>query len=212
MLDTTHTHKVYMDISINGKPEGRIVIGLFGNLLPKTVENFRALMTGEKGIGPVHGKPLHYKGSRFHFIMEKYFASGGDIVNGNGTSGETIYGEFMEHEKFDPDSNNNYLGHTENYLVGMVNAKKDDENEKYWQNSQFYIITKAYQANLDGFHVVFGQVIKGIDTMEYVGSLGTYTYGDGKPRAEIVIEDCGELTDATPEFKGDTNDINKEDL
>ena len=65
-MDLKFTNKVYMDIALDGELEGRLVIGLFGNIVPKTVENFRALITGEKGVGPVHGKPLHYKGTRFH--------------------------------------------------------------------------------------------------------------------------------------------------
>ncbi|XP_031257730.1 peptidyl-prolyl cis-trans isomerase CYP63-like [Pistacia vera] len=61
---------VFMDVSIDGDPVERMVFELFADVAPKTAENFRALCTGEKGIGLKTGKPLHYKGSFFHRIIK----------------------------------------------------------------------------------------------------------------------------------------------
>ena len=64
---------VFFDVTIGGKPAGRIVMELYADKTPKTAENFRALCTGEKGKGQ-SGKPLHYKGSGFHRVITEFMA------------------------------------------------------------------------------------------------------------------------------------------
>jgi len=53
--------RCFMDVTIGGEMEGRIVVELYASVVPRTAENFRALCTGEKGIGAASGKPLHFK-------------------------------------------------------------------------------------------------------------------------------------------------------
>mmetsp|Transcript_31382 Transcript_31382/g.47440 ORF Transcript_31382/g.47440 Transcript_31382/m.47440 type:complete len:194 (+) Transcript_31382:66-647(+) len=169
------TNKVFFDVEIEGGDKGRITLGLFGDAVPKTVENFRALCTGEKGVGKA-GVPLHYKGSTFHRIIPNFMIQGGDFTQHNGRGGESIYGEKFADENFD-------LKHEDAMYLSMANAGPNTNG------SQFFITT-VKTPWLDGRHVVFGKVIDGDDLVKAVESQGT---NGGTPKSKVTIVDSGEL-------------------
>jgi peptidyl-prolyl isomerase D len=114
MADNTKRPRCFFDITIGGQKAGRIVFSLYSDIVPKTAENFRALCTGEKGVGKA-GKPLHFQGSSFHRVIKQFMCQGGDFTAGNGTGGESIYGEKFEDESF-------AVKHDKPFLLSMANA------------------------------------------------------------------------------------------
>ena len=79
--------KVFFDISIGGREAGRIQFVLRPDVVPKTSDNFLQLCLGSKGMGK-SGKPLHYKGCKFHRVIPQFMLQCGDFTTGDGRGGE----------------------------------------------------------------------------------------------------------------------------
>ncbi|KAL0482759.1 peptidyl-prolyl cis-trans isomerase B [Acrasis kona] len=159
------THNMFLDVSVGDKPLGRIHVGLFGNVVPKTAENFRALATGEKGFG--------LKGTKFHRVIRNFMIQGGDVTKNDGTGGKSIYGDYFEDENF---KIKHFIG-----CLSMANAGNNTNN------SQFFITT-ADTKHLDGKHVVFGRVVKGWDVVKRIENIRTKK---DVPVADIIISNSG---------------------
>ncbi|MET8629458.1 peptidylprolyl isomerase [Kitasatospora sp. NPDC004669] len=157
---------VFFDITINDEPAGRIVFKLFDEDVPKTARNFRELATGQNGFG--------YEGSGFHRVIPAFMLQGGDFTNHNGTGGKSIYGAKFEDENFK-------LKHDRPGLLSMANAGRNTNG------SQFFITTIVTDW-LDGKHVVFGEVVEGMDLVKKIEGLGSQS---GRTSAKITIAKSG---------------------
>jgi peptidylprolyl isomerase len=167
------TSKIFFDITIDGNPAGRIVMGLYGNVVPKTALNFQTLCEGNKEL---NGTKLSYVGTPFHRIIPGFMCQSGDITSHNGFGGMSIYGSRFDDENFQ-------LKHTGPGVLSMANAGRNTNG------SQFFICTKK-TSHLDHKHVVFGTVLEGYNVVKTIEACGT---GSGKPNKKVIIADAGIL-------------------
>jgi len=173
---------VYMEIQANGKSLGRLVIELHSDKLPKTCENFKQLCIGGLQETKAHQPPLDltYQGSMFHRIVKNGWIQGGDIVQGKGDGGWSIYGELFEDENYS-------MLHTQRGVVGMANKGRHSNS------SQFYI-TLQPSPWMDCQYVAFGQVIEGLDILDALEEQETY---NERPLQECRIKTCGQVEPAS---------------
>jgi len=178
--DPKITHKVFFDIKIGDAEPQRVTMGLYGDVVPKTVANFVQLANGQDENGNVGkastGQDLAFKGSKFHRVIPNFMLQGGDFTRGDGTGGESIYGAKFADENFK-------LKHEGPGTLSMANAGPNTNG------SQFFICT-VKTSWLDGRHVVFGRVIEGLDVVTAVEAVGSQS---GKTSKAVVIADSGSL-------------------
>jgi len=186
---------VFLDVEYGAeRSRGRIVIELFADVVPRTAENFRCLCTGEKGTAE-SGKVLHYKGSGFYRVFPGWVLEGGDLCDEFGQGGESIYGETFEDENFK-------LLHSKPGILSMVQKRSGQSDGN---TSTFYIDCKKCD-HLDGTNVVFGQVVRGMDTVRAMEAVEREARETGRlfydmqysqhavwPVAPVTIIDCGEV-------------------
>nr|CAD7446654.1 unnamed protein product [Timema bartmani] len=177
------TDQVFFDITIGDEDVGRIVIGLFGDITPKTVKNFLALT--KNGID---GRT--YEGTTFHRVIKKFMIQGGDIVGTGskvGTGSISIYGKYFEDENFE-------VKHTAPGFLSMANAGKDT-------NGCQFFITTVPTPWLDGHHTVFGKVVEGQDVIHKIEQ--TPTDPEDRPSKPVIVKSVGIIPTHDPFYVSD---------
>ncbi|XP_042878669.1 peptidyl-prolyl cis-trans isomerase B-like [Penaeus japonicus] len=174
------THEVYFDLEADGKPLGTVVIGLFGETVPRTVKNF--ITFASKGYAG-----FKYEGTPIHRVIKKFMIQGGDVATGDGKGSISIYGESFPDENFE-------INHSSPGFVSMANRGKDTNG------CQFFITTIATPW-LNGHHVVFGKVVEGqpiVHKIEYMA-----TDWNDRPLKDVRIAKSGRRPVKTPYYISD---------
>ncbi|WWC73415.1 uncharacterized protein I206_107382 [Kwoniella pini CBS 10737] len=158
---------VFFTIAINGKELGKIEFKLYDDITPKTSSNFRSLCVGKKPDNTNLPKGFGFKNTLFHRIIPEFMIQGGDFERGDGTGGQSIFGDKFPDENFE--------------------KKHDSPNSN---GSQFFITTIKSCPWLDGKHTVFGEVANesSLKIVKEIESKGTR---EGKPKEKVIIVNCG---------------------
>lgn len=147
-----------------------VELKLYDDITPLTCKNFRFI--AKKGI---NGKT--YNNCIFHRVIRDFMIQGGDIVNGDGTGSVSIYGNKFEDENFK-------IKHSKPFLLSMANSGPNTNG------SQFFITTVP-TPHLDNKHVVFGEVINGMNIIKEIENSSTDS--SDKPYEDIKIISINEI-------------------
>jgi len=126
---------------------GELVIKLHDDICPRTCENFKSL------------SKIEYKGCVIHRLIQGFMLQSGDYQNSNGTGGSSIWGPKFPDENF-------ILKHNKRGILSMANSGPDT-------NSSQFFITFGPTPHLDGKHVVFGEVVKGLEILDIIEKMPT---------------------------------------
>ena len=148
--------------------KGKIIVELYDQDAPKTVENFVCLVA--KG---------YYDGIKFHRVAKGFVVQAGDPT-GTGAGGESIYGKEFEDE-LNPSTSSYKTGYVKGVLA-MANRGKNTNT------SQFFITLADVNSALQKNYTIFGKVIQGMDVVEKIDAVQTYPPQDGAPLEDVLIK------------------------
>ena len=176
---------------------GRLVFDLDSSSgLSKTVKNFTALCTGEKGMCKnARNKKLHYLDCPIHRIVKGFVAQGGDITRGDGSGGEVRCVDHLLVPR-SPPSQSIYGGKFNDDKAGLKAKFKRGSlamanSGKNTNSSQFFVVltdNEAQLAKLDGKYVQFGQLRDGWEVLDALDNVGGGA--DGKPTKPVWVGGC----------------------
>nr|XP_024391685.1 peptidyl-prolyl cis-trans isomerase-like [Physcomitrium patens]PNR43474.1 hypothetical protein PHYPA_015855 [Physcomitrium patens] len=177
---------VFIDVKIGGQEVGRLFVELYEHIVPKTADNFLKLCTGVKGLGK-QGIKLTYRRTVFFRIIPGVYAQGGDIIKNDGTGGESTFdGIPFEDENF----------RVSNARIGSLAMCNTGPNTN---ESQFFI-NLAPNPDLDGSHVVFGQVKEECrPVLKAMEAAGSWT---GRTHQKVSVKSCGWVNKPSKELSG----------
>mmetsp|Transcript_19465 Transcript_19465/g.28658 ORF Transcript_19465/g.28658 Transcript_19465/m.28658 type:complete len:234 (-) Transcript_19465:290-991(-) len=165
------TKRVYLDVQIGDKEPGRLTIGLFGELMPKTVDNFEQLCSTNS-----------YAGTTFYRVLSDFTIQGGAIGDPTGKTGKSAFGS-----SFEPD--NYRLMHTKKGLVSMVRSLSGGVD------SRFFINCNDDAGWADDKYAAFGIVEDGMDYVKKIEKVSV-SPPKNSPKTPVTIIGCGVLNNA----------------
>mmetsp|Transcript_20892 Transcript_20892/g.43027 ORF Transcript_20892/g.43027 Transcript_20892/m.43027 type:complete len:254 (-) Transcript_20892:55-816(-) len=166
------TKRVYLDVEFGSKDDekGRLVIGLFGDLMPKTVSNFESLCASNA-----------YAGTSFYRVISDQNIQGGAVGD---STGKTGLSSFEGGKPFEPDNFN--LKHTQAGLVSMVRGIGGSVD------SRFFVNTKDEAGWADDRYAAFGIVQEGMDLVSKIEQVPVAPPKNA-PKSEVKIVASGVL-------------------